>query len=632
MLRRASTGVVLAFALAGWAERAQAWTSPQNISNQPSGSRAFGPKIARDPLGNIHLVWAGGVDPASNWKAWYQMFNRTSWSAPIALSGSDATRPAIAVDGNGTVHVVYEETAEDNIWYRKKPAGGSWTAPLNLRTGGRSIASSIAVNPAGDRIIVAWHEDNQVGAEWDIFANICDGSAWSGTFNVSSNSATSTNPAVCIDTQGNMHVAWTDSELYHRKRDVNGNWGAISALYNIGGSERAGVGSLVASPDGFVHAAYSVDDGSGDWRIRYKCYNGAWSGGNSIYTHAGTTADIDPVIYADAYSRLYIVFHDYNNILYATAASATSAWSGVSPIVAGAYLSTVPDIAIDTNLDAHVVWQARPTSGDNWDIWGAAQSVGTPQPQGTLTGEVRDHWNNLLPGATISTGSAAGITNASGQYAFPAPAGTHTVTCTRQYFTSQSATNVVITQSQTSTRNFQIASIAPGPATNLAVLAANRQNFLSWNHPSDGQFAGVLLRVRTDGVYPTGPMDGTLLGDLPALPGGIGNYTHANLVNGTTYRYALFAYDSYVPHSYAVPAVGSGTPAGPCDFDRDGDVDQADWGRFQACLTGEFIVQSDAACGQALLDADTDVDTNDIVLVVACISGPGPPSNPPCVP
>ena len=68
-----------------------------------------------------------------------------------------------------------------------------------------------------------------------------------------------------------------------------------------------------------------------------------------------------------------------------------------------------------------------------------------------------------------------------------------------------------------------------------------------------------------------------------------------------------------------------GPPVAPCDMDVDGDVDQGDFGLFQACLTGIAVPQSDPACAKALLDRDTDVDANDTLIFLGCMSGPGVP-------
>lgn len=68
----------------------------------------------------------------------------------------------------------------------------------------------------------------------------------------------------------------------------------------------------------------------------------------------------------------------------------------------------------------------------------------------------------------------------------------------------------------------------------------------------------------------------------------------------------------------------------PGDLDHDGDVDQADFGRFQACYSGPGIEQPNLACRYALLDTDDDVDQADFSIFQACMSGANVPAEPGC--
>ena len=63
-----------------------------------------------------------------------------------------------------------------------------------------------------------------------------------------------------------------------------------------------------------------------------------------------------------------------------------------------------------------------------------------------------------------------------------------------------------------------------------------------------------------------------------------------------------------------VDATGCSTLNAPGDMDRDGDVDQSDFGLFQACLSGSIIAQTDPACAGAKLNADTVVDRLDLAI------------------
>ena len=79
------------------------------------------------------------------------------------------------------------------------------------------------------------------------------------------------------------------------------------------------------------------------------------------------------------------------------------------------------------------------------------------------------------------------------------------------------------------------------------------------------------------------------------------------------------------------PVDGRGCPPEiVCDFNGDGDVDQADFGHFQACLTGPAVPQTDPDCQAANLDGDSDVDKDDFSIFWGCMSGPNVPADPDC--
>lgn len=82
------------------------------------------------------------------------------------------------------------------------------------------------------------------------------------------------------------------------------------------------------------------------------------------------------------------------------------------------------------------------------------------------------------------------------------------------------------------------------------------------------------------------------------------------------------------PNTHAdVPVDAAGCPL-PVrgDFNRDGDVDQSDFGALQICLTGPNLPQTEPSCSSAMMDDDTDVDGNDVLLFIACHGAEGRPA------
>lgn len=98
----------------------------------------------------------------------------------------------------------------------------------------------------------------------------------------------------------------------------------------------------------------------------------------------------------------------------------------------------------------------------------------------------------------------------------------------------------------------------PAAVTNLAATDADQQVTLSWTDPAAADFAGVIVRYRTDGTYPTSATDGTAAGFV--APGAEG-LAVTELDNGRAYSFAAFAVD--VTGNVAAAATVTGEP----DFD-----------------------------------------------------------------
>jgi len=67
----------------------------------------------------------------------------------------------------------------------------------------------------------------------------------------------------------------------------------------------------------------------------------------------------------------------------------------------------------------------------------------------------------------------------------------------------------------------------------------------------------------------------------------------------------------------------------PADYDRDCDVDQADYQLFEACASGPGIPH-DLDCDDRDFDTDGDVDQSDFAVFQRCLSGEDNPADPNC--
>jgi hypothetical protein len=285
--------------------------------------------------------------------------------------------------------------------------------------------------------------------------------------------------------------------------------------------------------------------------------------------------------------------------------------------------------SIDINIDGskHVFWQARPNT---WEVYWTSEGGTPPGPRGTLSGFVRDQLNLGVAGATVSAATETAVTGTDGSYALQLAPGTYSATASKQYYSPHTLSGISITADVTTIRDFVITAQAPAPPALFSVTPGNTQNVLVWKNSSSANFTGTRIRYQVD-FPPAGPEDGALLLDRAGAPNASETFTHSGLTNGTTLYYSAFSYYQASARFYSSGVEAVGTPAGPADYDRDGDVDQDDFGVFQACLGGPGAAPQ-PACQAADLQGDLDVDATDFDLFWGCYSGPGFAADPGCLP
>ncbi len=104
--------------------------------------------------------------------------------------------------------------------------------------------------------------------------------------------------------------------------------------------------------------------------------------------------------------------------------------------------------------------------------------------------------------------------------------------------------------------------------------------------------------------------DGSAIGTLTELPGAAA--VRSGVLPGPYVVRVAKRHKWGGDYTLAIAVRGS-----TADFDGDGDVDLADFGHLQNCLTGGDIPQLDSGCLDARLDGDEDVDGDDLNLFSA---------------
>ncbi len=137
--------------------RDTAWTRPERIS--PGIPDAINPALAVDAQDRVHVVWFQSDGRA--YQVMYTMRPAASgpWTPPTALTGGEApsTKPALAVDGGGRVHLVWER-ARGIDYLEGMP--GRWSSVVRLSDEGRHPA--IGLWSRG--VFALWHGED--GSVW----------------------------------------------------------------------------------------------------------------------------------------------------------------------------------------------------------------------------------------------------------------------------------------------------------------------------------------------------------------------------------------------------------------------------------------------------------------------------------
>ncbi|MCK5056974.1 MAG: VWA domain-containing protein [Candidatus Aminicenantes bacterium] len=238
------------------------------------------PVIAVDSSNNVHAVWKGLAGGES------QIFYRCKtydgdWgrTEQLTTGDSDKLTPAIIVDGEDNLHVVWAddrdvpddcpdpappgEPGPHEIYYKRKPASGRWSGPVRLSNAScsSSLQPFIAAGPSGE-LHVVWEDDRDGNAEIYYIS-------YSGTWRRPEQRLTtvpfpSQNPHLTVDGAGQIHLTWQDNRflggigettlsLFYKQKDPAAGWGEDTRLTRKGFR-----GSITAEAEN-LHLAYSAN-------------------------------------------------------------------------------------------------------------------------------------------------------------------------------------------------------------------------------------------------------------------------------------------------------------------------------------------------------------------------------------
>jgi hypothetical protein len=358
---------------------------------------SYGPKIAADNSGNLHVVWeeySNGIwkDSVDDSEIMYVNYSIASnkWSNVSILSdgwnnvwgwNTDSSEdPAIDVDNSGNVYVIWQDRTMGNwsgdvedseiMYVKYTSATGQWsnvTIISDTITGwndGLSADPDISVDTLGnihviweDRTNGTWGDDEEImwtmydtsSSDWLNASVISDGynDIWGW------NTGDCDDPKIAVDNSGNAHAVWGDYS--------DGPWRSDNITHD---------------DDEIMYAKYSKS--SAQWSnitILSDGHEGFW-------WNTGESENVD--ISVSPTGIIHVVWEDSTNgtwgtddeIMYSYKAGSSS-WSNPKLISDGANevfwndeWSAQPAITTDPNNNVHIVWQDG-TDG----LWGTDDEI-----------------------------------------------------------------------------------------------------------------------------------------------------------------------------------------------------------------------------------------------------------------
>jgi hypothetical protein len=295
-----------------------------------------------------------------------------AWDAEERLTDDDGSSEtcfpgarAMAVGGDGDVHLVWADTRDDTgeIYYRKR-VESTWETEVRLTQDPGHAHSPCIAEGADGRLHVAWVDSRD--GNYEIYYKSCDPvGGWSTDERVTTYGEVDCFPA----------IAAGDTAIYLAWEQRQGGAYRTAAVFS---SVRTGLGwstpidvdaspardsyrpSLAFGPDGLLHLVYERQTSNVPdeyEKVVYKSWDGSlWS------SRTGLSSDLSfsrsPVIATASDSTLHVVWQDGENTggdIFYVLYDGTS-WQTVEQIVTGGTEACSPSVAVDGSLTVHVAW------------------------------------------------------------------------------------------------------------------------------------------------------------------------------------------------------------------------------------------------------------------------------------
>jgi len=308
------------------------WTEMRSFGQNKKASSGLrsvsnaGPVTVCDSSGNIWAAWHAGQTGSRNIYLSTLAEGADDFGNSIQLTDNlaDQCNPAIALDGNENLYVVWQDNRRGNwdIYISISGDGASWSAARRVTdSNDNEVNPAIAIdNMSANRAHVVWQDDR--GGNQDIYvATSSDAFATKAVSQITFDGSDQTEPAVAVDSDNTIYVVWTDARA--SSTDIFGvassdGWNNVSVVGNANNQSSPAIATEAAGS--ILHLLW-IDDTPADRDIYYTATDGLPASpltGTSIMDDSSGANQLEPVIAVTGSTgnnlRVFTCWQDRRNV------------------------------------------------------------------------------------------------------------------------------------------------------------------------------------------------------------------------------------------------------------------------------------------------------------------------------
>ncbi len=245
-----------------------------SFSSQPTPTASANPQIAIDGNNTVHVVWEDGestipgVGSSGTNNIYYRFKNSQGWSPAIQATSDWARYPSLAVNQAGSVSIVYAR--DPNLLLYRNLAGGTWLPEVVISTNARSGLGAIACDPSGNPH-VAWHQNDPTSGQQQILYEFSTNGVWSPAELVFA-APSAQAPVIALDNQAQVHVIWPDGlamNIMESTRTAVNQWSLPTQL-NLNSQHSGGPSAALSRPTDRLDVVWTASVGGGTADVLYN--------------------------------------------------------------------------------------------------------------------------------------------------------------------------------------------------------------------------------------------------------------------------------------------------------------------------------------------------------------------------